>query len=98
MENTYSMYYRAHPMVKEASPIPIPMLPRGSGTIKSSFANQLEKLINFARNNPAIVSGAGLGLVGGTWLGNKAYNAQIPPVRTLPRLEQRPMVPPYYQN
>ena len=51
-----------------------------------------------AKNNPLTVAGAGLGLLGGTWLGNKAYEAPIPQVRALPRLEQRPMIDPYYQN
>ena len=98
MENCVSMYHLAHPMPKEAGFVSAPPFSRGSNTAKNYFSRQLGRLVGYAQKNPAVVSGAGLGLLGGTWLGNKAYEAQIPQVRALPRLEQRPMIDPYYQN
>lgn len=98
MENCVSMYHPAPPMPKEASFVSTPLFSRGSNTAKNYFSRQLGRLVGYAQKNPAVVSGAGLGLLGGTWLGNKAYEVQIPPVRALPRLEQRPMIDPYYQN
>lgn len=46
----------------------------------------------FARNNVSGIAGVAAGAAGGAWLGNKAYNNAIPPVRQLPGLEQQPQI------
>lgn len=46
----------------------------------------------FARNNSLGIAGIAAGSVGGAWLGNKAYNNAIPPVRQLPGVEQQPRI------
>ena len=98
MENMSSMYHRARPMTKAAALTFPGVLGRYVASGKQFLGNAYTSARNYAKNNPLTVAGAGLGLLGGTWLGNKAYEAQIPQVRALPRLEQRPMIDPYYQN
>lgn len=98
MENMPSMYHRARPMTKVAA-LPFPGVLGGFAASGRRFlGNAYNSARNYAKNNPLTVAGAGIGLLGGAWLGNKAYNAQIPPVRSLPRLEQRPMIHPIYQD
>ena len=98
MENMSSMYHRARPMTKAAALTFPGVLGRYIASGKQFLGNEYTSARNYAKNNPLKVAGAGIGLLGGAWLGNKAYNAQIPPVRSLPRLEQRPMIYPTYQD
>ena len=98
MKYMTSMYHRAYPMNKIAA-FPLPnVVGRFTALGRKLLNNAYNTTSNYIRNNPLEVAGAGVGLVGGAWLGNKAYNAQIPPVRSLPRFEQRPMIYPQYQN
>lgn len=98
MESMSSMYHRARPMTKVAALPFRGVLGKYIAPGKQFLGNAYTSARNYAKNNPLTVAGAGLGLLGGAWLGNKAYEAQIPQVRALPRLEQRPMIDPYYQN
>lgn len=93
-----SMYYLAHPLIKTAAVLPPGLFTNVVARGKKFLSSPYGHIRDYMKENPLATAGAGAALVGGTWLGNKAYEAQIPQVRALPRLEQRPMINPYYQN
>lgn len=79
-------YYKAMPLAKTAAAFshfyPAGFLGRGLARMGRTF-----------RNRALGIAGAAAGAAGGAWLGNKAYNNAIPPVKQLPGVEQLPNIP-----
>ena len=87
-----SMYLSQHPFTKRAA-----IHLAGIGSTISRYATPAY-IRNAVRSHiPEILAGT-IGLAGGAYTGNKAYQNTIPPVKALPRLNHEPLVEPYYQH
>lgn len=89
---TMSMYADQHPFTKQAA-----INLAGISSTISRYAAPAYMRNAIRSHIPEILAGT-LGLAGGAYMGNKAYQNTIPPVKALPRLNHEPLVEPYYQN
>lgn len=90
-------YYKHHPgarggLVKKATSSALARFFLGFRKQIPSMKNLDTQARQFARKNAIGLSGVAAGTIGGAWLGNKAYNNAIPPVRMLPGVEQQPQI------
>lgn len=90
-------YYKQHPgarggLVKKATSNALARFFLGLRKHIPSVKNLGTQTRQFARNNAIGIAGVAAGAAGGAWLGNKAYNNAIPPVRELPGIEPRPQI------
>lgn len=93
-------YYRWHPgvqgeMVKHAASNALARFFMGLRPGRRGITPQQTltgRLKQFARNNKLGIAGSIAGTAGGIWLGNEAYRNAVPPVRSLPQLEQEPFI------
>ena len=96
-------FYQQHPFVKSAGWYDIPpaltsFLKTNSDMLrtklramsKPSYYTNLAK--QTAKRYAPEITGGALGIVPGAYMGNQAFNNPLPPVRTLPNLEQLPYI------
>ena len=94
-------YYQYHPLTKQAgiTDVPSALMTFVRQNTKSLQAKlRAMRQPGYFRNaigtmareyKPELIGGA-IGIGGGAYIGNKAFNNSLPPVRTLPHLEQSP--------
>jgi hypothetical protein len=96
-------YYRQHPMVKAAGLFDVPTAlasfwKANTQALQSKLRSMRQP--GYARGvvgraaskfRPELIGGAA-GIIPGVYMGNKAFNNSLPPVRTLPSLEQSPYI------
>jgi len=88
-----SMYAEQHPLLKQAA---LPGVRALGKNIRSN--TNLANLRSTVMGKLPEILALSMGLTGGAYLGNKAYNNTIPPVKSLPRLNHEPLVEPSYQQ
>ena len=57
-----------------------------------------DKAKDWVKNNKLMTALGGVGLAGGTYLGNEVYKNSIPKVRVLPRMYVQEVIAPLYSS
>ena len=96
-------FYQQHPLVKMAGWYDIPSalasFLKNNGQMLRTKIQALRKPGSYtnlvkqtAKKYAPEITGGAMGIVPGAYMGNQAFNNSLPPVRTLPNLEQLPYI------